>query len=247
MKKIATIFFLVLSIKAKSQLGWEEFYSESYFRIMLQQAKNQNEKINALGFLGKKGLPSDSIMKEIFAIADRANEKELKALALLWGARIHDDDTTRMHKLFQFAVQKQLIPYQITADLLLAEYYIHKGRARRSLFFAIAADSLLENLQGTKRERDSLKINVYRAIAHAYIYIGDAINTAKYLLSLRNYAESDKDEPIKMQAVEAIEDMYAENEEKKKSLLWSKMEHEYFKRTGQYQKYLGQTYDLALT
>ena len=144
MKKIATIFFLVLSIKAKSQLRWEEFYSESYFRIMLQQAKNQNEKINALGFLGKRGLPSDSIMKEIFAIADRTNEKELKALALLWGARIHDDDTTRMHKLFQFAVQKQLIPYQITADLLLAEYYLHKGRARRSLFFAIAAASLLQ-------------------------------------------------------------------------------------------------------
>src|SRR4026209_1059401 len=103
MKRLLTIVFVLMSLTVKSQLGWEDFYSEKDFRAMLRQARNPREKMYALGLLTRKGLSSDSIMKEINAIADKANDKELKALALWWDAMLNGEDTTRMNKLFQCA------------------------------------------------------------------------------------------------------------------------------------------------
>jgi len=145
MKELLMILFGLSSLAAQCQLGWEEFYTVKDFRVMLQQAKNPKEKIYALGLLGRKGLSTDSIMREIYAIVDRTNDKKLKSSALWWDAMLHDDDTTRMIKLFQFAEQTQLAAFQIAADLLLADYYIHHS-IDQSLSYAKAADSLFEKV-----------------------------------------------------------------------------------------------------
>ena len=247
MKKFLMILCVLSGLAAKCQLGWEDFYSEKDFRIMFQQAKNSKERIFALGLLGRKGLLKDSIMREINAIADKGDDKKLKASALWWDAKLYDDDTTKMIKLFQFAEQTQLIPFQVAANLQLADYYIHHGSGR-SLYYAKAADSLLERLHGTTKERDSLKIDVFRRIAHAYIHNDDAVNIARYLLPLRNYAERNTDEHIRLQAVEVLADLYGEgygDEDKKRSIPWNNLLYDHYKKTNQVQKSTGQTFALA--
>jgi len=239
------ILAVFLSLAAKCQLGWEDFYSEKDFRQMFQQARNPKEKIYALGLLASKGLSKDSIIKEIYAVADKADEKQLKATALWWDALLNDNDTTRIIKLLQFAEQAQLVPFQIAANLLLADHYIH-DMSGSPIVCARTAESLLQNLQGSKKQTDSLRIEVFRRIAHAYVHKGDAINTARYLLPLRNYAERSKAEETRAQAMEVLSDMYFEGD-KSRGIQWAKKLHEYFKKTIQVQKYTGQTYNLALT
>ena len=63
MRKIATIFFLVLCTGANSQVGYEEYYSEKDLLTNLQKAKSAAEQIDAAGVLAVnyKGVFKDSL------------------------------------------------------------------------------------------------------------------------------------------------------------------------------------------
>ena len=243
MKRFLMILLMLSSLAAKCQLGWEDFYSEKDFRAMLHQAKNPKEKMYALGLLTRKGLSLDSIIREINLITARTNDKSLKASALWWESKLHEDDTTRMLQLFQFSEQNQLETFKIAAYFLLADYYIHHSQ-RRSLYYAMRADSLLEKMHERTKETDSLKIEALRCIAHAYIHRRDGVNAARYILPLRNYAERNNDEHTRTHAMEVLADMYSEGDYKR-SIPWIKMLRDYFKKTGEAHKYTGMTWNLA--
>jgi signal transduction histidine kinase len=243
MKRLLLVLFALSALTAQCQLGWEDFFSEDHFRNVYQQAKNPKEKILALGLLAKKGLPKDSITKEIYAVANKTNKKELKAMALWWDAKLHGNDTTRMIKLSQFAEQNQLLTYKIAAELMLADFYLYKS-VQRSLSYGLTADSLVRKMKGGTKETDSLTIEICHRIAHAYIHNEDAINTAKYLLPLWNYAKRNSDESTRIHAVDVLSSMYREDD-LKKSIRWGKILYDYFKKTDQPQKLLSVIADLG--
>ena len=240
MKQLLMIFFVSYSLTANCQLGWEDFYSEQDFRTILRNARSSKERIYALGLLGNKR-PSDSIMREIYAIVDTSDDNELRASALWWNAIFNQNDTMGIIKLLKFADQTQLTPFRIAARLLFADYFLHDD-LQRSLYYAKSADSLLSRIS---KDKDSLRIEVCRRIAHAYVHKGESVNVARYLLPIRNYAERAEDEHIRMQAVEVLADIYAEGD-RRRGIPWHKILHANFKNRNLAQKYAGQTYNLAV-
>src|SRR6187397_1977045 len=129
MKQLLMIFFVSYSLTANCQLGWEYLYSEQDFRTILRNARSSKERIYAVGLLGNKR-PSDSIMREIYAIVDTSDDNELRASALWWNAIFNQNDTMGIIKLLKFADQTQFKPFRIAARLLFADYFLHDDLQR---------------------------------------------------------------------------------------------------------------------
>ena len=243
MRKLVLILSLFSTLTTKAQLDWEGFYSDKNLTTILQQAKSPKERIYALGLLASKTSAVDSIIQEIYSIAEKTGDQRLKASAFWWDAKRHDGDTVKVMKLFQFAQQNDLVNFRIAADVLMADYHTHH-LLDIALQYANDANSLLEGWKTSKQEKDSIKIDVYRRLAHIYVHKRDWINVARYLLQLRNYAELDENEGIRMQAVGVLSDMYSESIDKK-AISWSISLREYFRKTNQMNKYLGMTWGLG--
>ena len=132
MKKIAAIFFLLLCIRANSQVGFEEYYSEKDLLSFLQKAKSPPEQLDAAGVLAVnyKRVFKDSFaniyLTRVYTIAKNANDPKLMARAMWWDNR-YKGDTLKSIKLLQFARQSNLIEEKIAAYMDLTDYYIHNS------------------------------------------------------------------------------------------------------------------------
>jgi signal transduction histidine kinase len=201
----------------------------------------------ALGILTRKGFNRDSIAKDIYKIAEKQNDKNLKAAAIWWDAMIHYGDTVTIMKLLQFATEQNLPTYQIAANLAMADYHIHH-KLELSNYYATKADSILNSAHKEYLNKDSLRIEILHRFSHFFIHRGQGLNTARYLVQLRNYGEREETDALKIQALEKLIGMYLEwdTAQGRKSIPWNKSLYDHFKKTGQPNKVLSCAYILGM-
>jgi signal transduction histidine kinase len=245
MKKLL-LFFLIVSAHGTEAQNLA-YYSEKQLRTELSNAKTPFEKISALGKLGVFGY-GDSVIEEIYAIAKKSENKRLMAEAMRWDWRLgNSDDTTKTMNFLRFSEEQQLGEYQIAALLGMSDYHIHHNR-NRSLYYATKADSVLKSTRTVPVEMDSLKIEVCRRFAHLYIHKLEGLNSARYLLELRNYGERAKTDALKMHALDILVDLYSEIDDtvqQRKSIPWNMILYDYYRKNREGNKLLSLVGNLA--
>jgi signal transduction histidine kinase len=235
MKKITTIFFLVLCINAKSQVGFEEYYSEKYLLANLQKAKDVSEQLDCSGILAVnyKRVFKDSLaaiyLAKAYKIAADSKDVKLMARAIWWDNR-YDGDTIKVIKHLRYAQQNNLKSDEVIAYINLTDYYIHDNLALAEKN-GLNAKNLLESWKADSVTKDSLKVEVFGVLAHAYIHKKDGVNTSRYLLPLLDYARQDRNELLKILAMTIVAQMYSEwDGQGKKSTEWWIKVYEYYKK-----------------
>jgi len=235
MRKIATIFFLVLCTGANSQVGYEEYYSEKDLLSNLQKAKSAAEQIDAAGVLAVNYKRSfkDSLasfyLTQASTVAQNSKDPKLIARAIWWDNR-YESDTLKSIKLLQFARQNNLTEEKIVAYMDLSNYYIHANLSFAEKR-ALDAKSVLENWKIDSIAKDSLKLEIYNRLVHTYVHKKDGINTSRYLLPLFDYARQNRNESLQILAISIIAQMYGEWEgQQKKSTEWLTRSYEYYNK-----------------
>ena len=235
MRKIATIFFLVLCTRANSQVGFEEYYSEKILLTNLQKAKSVAEQLDAAGMLAVnyKRVFKDSLasiyLTQAYRVAENSKDQKLIARAIWWDNR-YESDTLKSIKLLQIGLQNNFTEEKIVAHMELSDYYIH-GSLLLAEKNALGAKNLLDNWKTDSVAKDSLKLEVYNRLVHAYVHKKDGVNTSRYLLPLLDYARQDKNESLQIQAIGIIAQMYGEwDGQKKRATEWTIKWYEYFKK-----------------
>ena len=235
MRKIVTIFFLMLCTKANSQIGFEEYYSEKDLLSFLQKAKTHPEQLDAAGVLAVnyKRVFKDSLasvyLTKVYTIAQNSKDPKLMARAMWWDNR-YKSDTLKSIKLLQFARQNSLIEEKIAAFMDLSDYYIHDNLSLAEKN-ALDAKSLLHDWKADSLTKDSLKLEVYSRLVHAYVHKRDGVNTSRYLLPLLDYARQEKNESLQILAIGIIAQMYGEwDGQQKRSTEWMVKFYDYYKK-----------------
>ena len=136
MKKIVIFFFVLVSLSAKSQVGFEQYYAEKQLLTILQQ------------------------------------------------------------RYIDWAASNNLIEDKIAGYVELASINIHINLAIAEKNI-LTAKTLWEGWKKDSASKDSLKIEVFKQLAHVYIHKKDGVKTVSYLLPLQDYANQDLNLSIK--------------------------------------------------
>ena len=244
MKKFIFFLFLLPAFTANAQIGWEDFYSEKDLQSDLQYAKTPAEQLDATGCLAVhyKKIHTDSLAKvyiqKVFSIAENSKDVYLMARALWWDIS-YEGSVEKANKLLQYAEQHNLLKEKISANLSLVDINIHQNLTLAEKY-ALTAQNLLNQWKKDTIGKDSIKLEIYLRSAHTYIHKVDGVKTSRYLFLLQDYAVQNKNESLKIQAIDALETMYFEwGGQEKKAIPWLNKEYEYFKKTKQFNKLLG--------
>ena len=250
MRKFIIVLLFHGVFVAKAQIGYEDYYSEEDLLTNLQKAKKPSDQLDATGVLAVhyKGLTKDSLaaiyLSKTYQIAKSSNDVRLLARAIWWDNR-YEGDTSKANQLLQLAAQNNLLEEKIIAYGLLAEYYIHY-KLQPAEKNALAAKALLENWKKDTTRKDSLKLVIYNTLAHVYIHKDDGVNASQYLLALQDYTNN-KNESLKIQAINILGDMYFEwSPQKKKATDWMVKSYKHYKKEGNKNKLLAFSSSLGM-
>ena len=95
----------------------------------------------------------------------------------------------------------------------------------------LTAKTLWEGWKKDSASKDSLKIEVFKQLAHVYIHKKDGVKTVSYLLPLQDYANQDLNLSIKEAALIGLAGMYNEwRGQDRKVIEWSVKLHEFYKK-----------------
>ena len=251
MKRVSLFIFLLISLNAYTQLGFESYYSSEELLASLQRAKTVSEKLEANGILAvhHKWRFQDSLankyFKEVNKIADESKDVRLIGRAIWW-ENYGESNIARAGKLLSYAKQHQLKKEEIAAHLFLAEFNIHHNLPE-SEKNALEANRLLDTWVKDTVEKDSMRLYVYKSLTHAYIHKRDGVKASENLLKLRDYAHQDKNIQLKLGAMSMLGEMYFEwPEQRKKATGWYQKIYDYFKKKNLTHELLNITYRLGM-
>ncbi len=245
MPKIYLCFILFFfGFLSKAQVNIEVYYSES---VLLKELNNESTpldiKIELYGKLSSynRGLDNDELseyyLTEAFKIADSTKNTMWMARAIWWRAYV-DRKLNSADSLYRYALRNHLIPYQIRARTLQIKATIHSPENSDENYIK-EASRLLENWNTSSPLKDSLKIDFYWNTAHYYIHQFDGEQISLYLISLRDYAEQNYNEELKVQAIQCLGDIYREwswtwPELSEKAIFWYNQLYSYRKKNHEY-------------
>ena len=235
MKKIVIFFFVLVSLSAKSQVGFEQYYAEKQLLTILQQAKTNWDRLQATGMLAVhyKETNKDSLAKvylgKVKAMAADGKDVKLKARSLWWD-NYYESDTVKAQRYIDWAASNNLIEDKIAGYVELASINIHINLAIAEKNI-LTAKTLWEGWKKDSASKDSLKIEVFKQLAHVYIHKKDGVKTVSYLLPLQDYANQDLNLSIKEAALIGLAGMYNEwRGQDRKVIEWSVKLHEFYKK-----------------
>ena len=248
MRTLLLFISLLFAVVVRAQIGYEDFYSVKQLESNLRQAKTAMEQIDAAGILAVryKFLWNDSLkelyLKQVFTIAENAKDIKAMGRALWWdlyyessvfGDWDYKTSEEKANKLFQFAEQHQLLKERISGNLLLADIKIHQDISAAEQY-SLRAKDLLDQWRQDTLEKDSLRLQLYYRLAHLYIHLKEGVKTSTALKVLLEYSLQDKNKSLKIQAYDALAQMYFEWEgQRSKAIPWYEKEYDYFKKTEQ--------------
>ncbi len=258
--KIASVILVFFFYTAKAQVFYPTFYPEKELLISFKQAKTPAEQMDAAGVLALhyKSKFQDSLssvyVQLVSHIAGVANDQKLSAKALWWDAQVSAGSTAyeetkqviaKANNLLNFAIKKNLYPEAIAAKILLSDINIHKG-LKLSEQYALDAKQLLDDWNIDSTRKDSLKLEVYYRLAHVYIHKKEGEKAAQNLLEQQNYAQQDRNEALKIQAVNNLAQLYWEwPGQEENARQWTTNLYEYYKKAGQKNRLFIVAYILA--
>lgn len=258
--KIASAMLMFFSIgTAQAQVFYPTYYPEKELLNSFQQAKTPAEQMDAAGVLALhyKSKFQDSLssvyMHLVTRIASEANSQNGLTKALWWDAQVcacgaYDETKkaiARANSLLHYALEKQLYPEAITAKLLLADINIYKG-LKLSEQYALDAKQLLDEWTADSTKKDSLKLEVYYRLAHVYIHKKEGEKAARNLLEQQNYAQQDRNESLKIQAVNNLAQLYWEwPGQEENARHWTTILQDYFKKSEEKNRLYIASYILA--
>jgi hypothetical protein len=259
--KIASIIFIFFcACTANAQVFYPTFYPEKELLASFQQAKTPAEQMDAAGVLGLhyrskfQDSLSSAYLHLVYRIASVTNDQKLLAKALSWDARVSAGSTAydetkqtveKANNLLHFATQKGLHLEAITAKLLLTDINIHED-LKRSEQYALDAKQLLINWNTDSTRKDSLKLEVYYRLAHVYIHKKEGEKAAQNLLEQQNYAQQDRNEALKIQAVDNLAQLYWEwPGQGENARQWTTNLYDHYKKAGQKKRLFIVAYILA--
>jgi len=238
MKKFIVLLLLSVTLMAKSQVGYEDFYSENYLKNNLQLAKTAAEQIDALGVLSVhyKNKHQDSLgniyFNRIASIVSRTKGDVLNGRAQWWSMR-YKNDTIIGKKLLQFAKEHQQVENSIGADLLLSNYYIHSNHFLSEKYVMDAKESL-DKWKTDTTNKDSLRIEVYTQAAHINIHRLNGRNVSYYMLALWDIAERHPIEKERLFAMLCLAGMYDEWEgHNQEAIPWMEKLYDHYRKANQ--------------
>jgi signal transduction histidine kinase len=238
MRKLIILLLISIALKAKSQVGYEDFYSENYLKTNLQLAKTPSEQIEALGILSihYKNKHQDSLgniyFNRIAGIVSRTKDDELNGRTQWWSMR-YKNDTIIGKKLLQFAKEHQQVENSIGADLFLSYYYIHSNHFLSEKYVTDAKESL-DKWKTDTANKDSLRIEVYTQAAHINIHRLNGRNVSYYMLALWDIAERHPIEKERLFAMLCLAGMYGEWEgHNQEAIPWMEKLYDHYRKANQ--------------
>lgn len=245
---------------AKAQVFYPIFYPEKELLATYQHAKTPAEQMDAAGVLAQhyKSKFEDSLssvyLHLVYNLARATNDQKLTAKALWWDAHISAgitayDETkqavSKTNALLHFAAQNSLTPEAIAANLLLTDIHIQKN-LKLSEQYALNAKQLLNNWNIDSTKKDSLKLEVYYRLAYVSIQKKEGENAAQYLLEQQKYAEQNRNEALKIQAINNLAQLYLRWPGQEENYTqWVTTLYNYYKKTGQKNRLFIAAYILA--
>ena len=250
MKKIAIVFFVFISLSANSQVGYEQYYAEKQLLTILQQAKTSWDKLEAYGMLAvhysqeNKDSLAGVYLDKVKAIAADGKDVKLKARSLWWD-NYYKYDTAKAQRYIDWATSNNLIEDRIVGYVVLTSINIHIDLkvAEQNI---LTAKALWEGWKKDSASKDSLKIELFKQLAHVYVHKKDGVKTVSYLLPLQDYANQNRNLSIKESALNGLADMYSEwAGQYKKATEWIVKIYELCKKLKNPNKTLSALYGLA--
>ena len=244
------MFFIFISLSANSQVGFEQYYAEKQLLTILQQAKTHWDQLQAYGMLAVhyKQTNKDSLAKVYLgkakAMAADGKDVKLKARSLWWD-NYYESDTAKAQRYIDWATRNNLIEDKIVGYVELASINIHINLAVAEQNI-LTAKTLWDGWKKDSASKDSLKIEVFKQLAHVYIHKKDGVKTVSYLLPLQDYANQNRNPSIKESALNGLAGMYNEwRGQDKKVIEWSVKLYEFYKKLKNPNKTLFTLYVLA--
>jgi signal transduction histidine kinase len=235
MKKIVILIFVFISLSANAQVGFEQYYAEKQLLGILQQAKTNWDQLQAYGMLAVhyKQTNKDSLAKvylgKVKSMAADGKDVKLKAKSLWWD-NYYESDTMKAQRYIDWATSNNLIEDKIVGYVELASINIHINLAVAEQNI-LTAKTLWDGWKKDSASKDSLKIEVFKQLAHVYIHKKDGVKTVSYLLPLQDYATQDRNLLIKESALNGLAGMYNEwRGQDKKVIEWSVKLYEFYKK-----------------
>ena len=181
MKKIVLLIFVFISLNANSQVGFEQYYSEKQLLALLQLAKTNWDQLEAYGILAVhyKETNKDSLagvyLNKVKATTADGKDVKLKARSLWWDNR-YESDTVKAHRYIDWATSNNLIEDKIAGYVELTSINIHIDLkvAEQNI---LTAKTLWEGWKKDSASKDSLKLEVFKQLAHVYIHKQDGVKT----------------------------------------------------------------------
>lgn len=258
--KIASFILVFCSSTVKAQVFYPTFYPEKELLASFQHAKAPADKMDAAGVLSLhyKSKFQDSLssvyLHLMYSISSEGNDQKLLAKALWWDAEVSAGSTaydetiqaiTKANNLLLFAIKKKLYSEAIAAKLLLADINIHKG-LKLSEQYALDAKQLLDDWNIDSTKKDSLKLEVYYRLTHVYIHKKEGEKAAQSLLEQQTYAHQNKNEALKIQAIDNVAQLYLEwPGQEENARQWTTNLYDYYKTKGQKNRLFIVAYILA--
>ncbi len=250
MKKIVILIFVLISLSTNAQVGFEQYYSEKQLLAILQQAKSNWDKLQAYGIMAVhyKQTNKDSLagvyLGKVKTMTAGGKDVKLKARSLWWD-NYYETDTVKARRYIDWATSNNLVEEKIAGYVDLASINIHINlkTAEENI---LNAKTLWEGWKKDSVSKDSLKLEVFKQLAHVYIHKKDGVKTANYLLPLQDYARQDRNLSAKESAIIGLAQMYTEwPGQNKKATEWIVRLYELNKKLKNPNKTLAILYRLA--
>jgi hypothetical protein len=218
------LLLLFWSTSAEAQVNFETRFPAKELLANWQKAKGPEERLRAAGVLAAhyKFNFKDSLaavwLQTVREIAEASKQKSLMASALWWIAYLHTYSTlysesqlgiTKVNELLQYAEQNNLPEYKVAAGLFLSELSLHENVSRAERHVS-AARQWFDQWKADSIRKDSVKLELYAALAHVYIHKKDGVNTTRYLLIAQDYAEQSRNIALKITAMRHLANFYQE-------------------------------------
>ena len=251
MKRFIVIAFVFASLVVRSQIGYEQFYSEKQLLEILQQAKTSGDQLEPFGLLARhyNQVFNDSLSKvyleRLRSVYKDTKNGKLKARGLWWD-NYYEPDTIKVQRYLDWANSNGLIEDKIAGYVELTRVNIHINllKAEQNI---LTAKKLWDEWKVDSIRKDSLKLEVLQQLAHLYIHKRDGVRAVNYILPLQDYANQERNPRLKELALDFIANMYFEwPGQNKKATEWIKRLYDTHKKLNNPNQILYSTVGLAL-
>lgn len=219
MKKIATIFILLIFLSPKNCVSQQFDKELDSLCIMCNRSTSDSQKVITLGklanhyYIFKLNSKGDSVLRQQLLVAELSNNTNLILKALFGEAILNigpsssiesfDRTINFVQKGIDYAKAINNYDYQALGYTRMSEILRKRGANDKALFNCILALSLIQNITS-----DSVKTVTYIELGETYLSRGEAVLACTYFNSAYDLSVQLKSIPIQSKVHHCLYEMY---------------------------------------